>query len=39
LIEEKINDVLGSKGEEDIFIEINETNQIKEVLEAIKNSL
>ena len=36
---QKINDVLGSKGEEDIFIEINETNQIKEVLEAIKNSL
>lgn len=35
----KINDVLGSHGEEDIFIEISETNQIKDVLEAIKNSL
>lgn len=34
----KINQVLG-KGEEDIFIEISETNQIKDVLEAIKNSL
>lgn len=35
----KINDVLGAHGEEDIFIEISETNQIKDVLEAIKNSL
>lgn len=35
----KINEVLGSHGEEDIFIEISETNQIKDVLEAIKNSL
>lgn len=35
----KINDVLNSSGEEDIFIEIAETNQIKDVLEAIKNSL
>jgi hypothetical protein len=32
----KINDVLGSHGEEDIFIEISETNQIKDVLEALK---
>lgn len=36
---EKINQVLGNKGEEDIFIEISETNQIKDVLDAIKNSL
>lgn len=35
----KINEVLGARGEEDIFIEISETNQIKDVLEAIKNSL
>lgn len=35
----KINEVLGNHGEEDIFIEISETNQIKDVLEAIKNSL
>lgn len=35
----KINDILGAHGEEDIFIEISETNQIKDVLEAIKNSL
>lgn len=35
----KINDVLGSHGEEDIFIEISETNQIKDVLEALKKSL
>lgn len=36
---QKINQILGMKGEEDIFIEISETNQIKDVLEAIKNSL
>lgn len=36
---QKINEVLGNRGEEDIFIEIGETNQIKDVLEAIKNSL
>ncbi len=35
----KINEVLGQAGEEDVFIEISETNQIKDVLEAIKNSL
>ncbi len=35
----KINEVLGLAGQEDIFIEISETNQIKDVLEAIKNSL
>lgn len=36
---EKINQVLSSKGEEDIFIEISEKNQIKEILENIKNNL
>jgi hypothetical protein len=36
---QKINEVLGNSGEDDIFIEISETNQIKDVLEAIKNSL
>lgn len=35
----KINEVLGQSGENDVFIEISETNQIKDVLEAIKNSL
>lgn len=35
----KINDVLGRHGEEDIFIEISETSQIKDVLEALKNNL
>lgn len=35
----KINDVLGSHGEEDVLIEISETTQIKDILEAIKNSL
>lgn len=35
----RINDVLGNHGEEDIFIEISETNQIKDVLEALKKSL
>lgn len=35
----KINEVLGQAGEEDVFIEISETSQIKDVLEAIKNSL
>ena len=35
----KINNVLGSHGEEDIFIEISETSQIKDVLEALKNNL
>ncbi len=36
---QKINDVLGQSGGEDIFIEINEASQIKDVLEAIKNSI
>lgn len=36
---QKINDVLGNSSGEDIFIEISETNQIKDVLDAIKNSL
>ena len=35
----RINDVLGSHDEEDILIEISETTQIKDILEAIKNSL
>lgn len=36
---DKINEVLGNKGEPDIFIEISETNQIKDILDAIKESL
>ncbi len=36
---QKINQVLGQSGEEDIFIEISETSQIKDVLEALKNSI
>jgi hypothetical protein len=36
---EKINEVLGTHGEPDIFIEISETNQIKDILDAIKESL
>jgi hypothetical protein len=36
---EKINEVLGNKGEPDIFIEISETNQIKDVLDAISDSI
>ncbi|MBY0413131.1 MAG: hypothetical protein K2Q18_03150 [Bdellovibrionales bacterium] len=36
---QKINEVLGGAGEPDVFIEISETNQIKDVLEALKNSL
>ena len=36
---QKINEVLGNAGQEDIFIEISETSQIKDVLDAIKNSL
>lgn len=36
---QRINDVLGQTGEEDIFIEISETGQIKDVLDAIKKSL
>lgn len=35
----KINDVLNNHGEEDVLIEISETTQIKDILEAIKNSL
>ena len=35
----KINDVLGSHGQENLLIEISETTQIKDILEAIKNSL
>lgn len=35
----KINDVLGKNNEEEVLIEISETTQIKDILEAIKNSL
>jgi hypothetical protein len=36
---EKINQTLGQHGQEDIFIEISEKNQIKEILEALKENL
>lgn len=35
----KINQVIGGVNDEDIIIEISETNQLKDILEAIKNSL
>ena len=35
----KINDVLGNHGQDNLLIEISETTQIKDILEAIKNSL
>lgn len=35
----KINAVLNTHGSEDIFIEISETNQIKDILETLKNNL
>jgi hypothetical protein len=36
---EKINEVLGAKGEEDIFIEITEKKQIRDILDALKDNL
>ena len=35
----KINEVLGSHGQDNLMIEISDTTQIKELLEAIKDSL
>ena len=36
---EKINEVLGEKGEDDIFIEITEKKQIRDILDALKDNL
>ena len=36
---EAINETLGNHGEEDIFIEITEKSQIKDILEALKDNL
>jgi hypothetical protein len=36
---EKINEVLGAKGEDDIFIEITEKKQIRDILDALKDNL
>lgn len=36
---EKINEVLGDKGEDDIFIEISEKKQIRDILDALKENL
>ena len=36
---EAINETLGNKGKEDIFIEITETSQIKDILEALKENV
>ena len=36
---EAINETLGNHGEEDIFIEITEKSQIKDILEALKENL
>lgn len=35
---EAINETLGNKGKDDIFIEITETSQIKDILEALKDN-
>jgi len=35
---EAINETLGKQGKEDIFIEITETNQIRDILEALKDN-